>query len=90
MAVTITAAVFFTWMAVGIDGEPHALQQIGQALRGEHGLLPVAGAGQADHQAVAHQLVVAHAFERDQFLQARGARGAPAASNECRIRTGCQ
>ena len=38
---------------------------------GEERLLPVARAVQTDHQAVADQLVVAHAFDGDQFLQAR-------------------
>ena len=72
VAVTMTAAVFFTVMAAGIHGDAHVLQHVGQTLGGEDGLLPVAGAVQADDQAVADELVVAHAFERDQFLETRG------------------
>ncbi len=58
------------------NGHAHALQHVGQALRGEDGLFTVAGTVEADDQAVADELIVAHTFERDQFFQARGgARG---------------
>jgi len=53
----------------------HLLEQIGQALRGKHSLLAVAGSIQADYQAIADELVIAHAFERNQFLQTRGGPG---------------
>ena len=69
VAVTITAAVLVTRIAVGGHRDAHALQQVGEALGREHRLAAVAGAGQADHQAVTDQLVFANAFDRDQVLQ---------------------
>ena len=72
VAVTITAAVFFTSIVDGIHGDAHLLQHVGQALRGKERLLPVAGALQSHHDAVANQLILADSFERDQFLEPRG------------------
>ena len=57
-----------------IHGDAHLLQHVGEALRGEERLLPVAGAFQSHHDAVANQLIFAHAFQRDQFLEPRGGR----------------
>jgi hypothetical protein len=43
VAVTITAAVFLTRIAVGETDDAHPLQDVGEALVGENGLLLVAG-----------------------------------------------
>ena len=74
VAITITAAVFLTRMSGRIHGDAHLLQHVGEALRGKQRLLPVAGAFQPHHDAVADQLIVADSFERDQFLEPRGRR----------------
>ncbi len=74
VAVTITAAVFFTRISGRIHGDAHLLQHVGEALRGEQRLLPVAGALQSHNDAVANQLILADSFERDQFLEPRGRR----------------
>ena len=71
VAVTITDAVFFTRIRGWIHGDAHLLQHIGQALGGEDRSVPVAGAFQSDHHAVANQLIVADSFERNQFLEPR-------------------
>ena len=81
MAVTITAAVLLTRMAVAGHGDAHALQHVGQALGGEHGLAAVARAGQADDQPVADQLVFADAFDGDEVFQAGGRQRSAANSN---------
>ena len=57
-----------------IHGDAHLLQHVGEALRGKERLLPVAGALQSNHDAVTNQLILADAFERDQFLETRGGR----------------
>ena len=72
---TITAAVFFTRMAVAGTGDAHLLQHVGQTLCGKDGQLAVAGAVQSYDQPVSDELIVAHAFERHQFLKTRGGRG---------------
>ena len=66
--------------AAGSTGDAHLLQKIRQALRRKQRLLTVARAVQAHHQAVADELVVAHAFDRNQLLEPRagGLRLAPA------------
>ena len=91
MAVTITAAVLRTVISSGLHGNAHLLEKIGQTLRGEERLLAVAGAVQADHQAVADELVIAHAFERYQFLEPRGGaqRAQPAARSIRRKQIAC-
>jgi hypothetical protein len=61
----------------GVDAE--TLQHADQALSGEHAFAAVldlvAGAVEADHQAVADQLVLAHALEIGDVLDPRGRRG---------------
>ena len=76
---TITAATFlvssFALVVAGVDAE--ALQHADQRLPGEdRGAQPVAGAGQADHQTVADQLVLAHALDVGDVLDAGPARAA--------------
>src|SRR6185437_12142899 len=44
----------------GRDGDAHFLQDVAQGLGGEEGLAAVAGAVEADHEAVADEHVVAH------------------------------
>ena len=58
----------------GGDRNAHLQEHVGEALRGEDGLLLVAGAVEANHDAVADQLIVAYAFDRDQILEPRGGR----------------
>ena len=73
LAVTITAATLAVRMFSprGVDAE--ALEHRLQALLGEGRVVEaVAGAVEADHQAVADQLVVAHALDIDDVLDARG------------------
>ena len=57
-----------------IHGDAHLLQHVGETLRGEQRLLPVASAFQSDDDAVTNQLILADSFERDQFLEPRGGR----------------
>ena len=71
VAVTITAAVFLTVICVGSTVTPMREQHVGKTLSGEQGLLAVARAIESDDQSVADQLVVADAFDGDQFLQPR-------------------
>lgn len=52
----------------------HALQNVRQRLGGEDCLAFVPRAIQADDQSIAHELVIPHSFERNQFLQARAGR----------------
>ncbi len=59
------------------DHHAHALQKVRQTLGGEYGLPRVAGAVQADHHTVSHQLVVPHAFNRHQILEPCSLVGSP-------------
>ena len=61
-------------VVAGIDAEP--LEHADQAFAREDRLIEcVAGAVEADHQAIAHQHVVAHALEIGDVLDARGGEG---------------
>ena len=53
-------------------GDAHSLEHIGEALSGEQGLAAIAGAGETDYETVADELVIAHAFDGDEILEARG------------------
>jgi hypothetical protein len=78
--VTITAATFLVLIsaeAVGVDAQPlhHRLDR----LLGERRVLQgIAGVVEADHQAVAHQHVLAHALELDDVLDPRAREGGTA------------
>ena len=62
------ARVELRLVVAGVDAE--ALQHADQGLPGEdRGAQPVAGAGEPDHQPVAHELVVAHALHVGDVLQ---------------------
>ena len=74
VAVTMTAAVLLTRIACRRHRDSHALQQVRQTLRREQRLPAVARAGEADHQPVADQLIVADALDRDQIFQPGGRR----------------
>jgi hypothetical protein len=50
----------------------HSLQHIGETLGAEDGSLLVAGFVEPHHHAITDQLVLAHAFHRDDVLQPRG------------------
>ena len=52
----------------GIDADAHAAEHAADRLRGEKHAFGVAGAGQADDQAVSEERVLAHALDVDQFL----------------------
>ena len=82
VAVTTTAAAFFTRTCRGSTEIVHAApaQHAQDALHGEERLLAVAGAVEADDDAVAGQLVAAHAFDVGDVLDAGGAPPAPARS----------
>ena len=72
-AVTMTAAMFlvasFGHLVAGVDAEP--FQHADQRLAGEHRVVElVAGAVQADHQAIADQLVLANALDIGDVLDA--------------------
>ena len=75
VAVTITAATFLVLIVVKSPLElmprrssmPIRLRSVKGAL-----VSRVAGAVKADDQAIAHQHIVAHAFEIDDILKARG------------------
>ncbi len=71
LAVTMTAAVFLTWMVVGSHRHPHASQHVRQSLGGEYRLNLVAGSREPHYQAVSDQLVFPHALESDQILEPR-------------------
>ena len=68
----MTAAMLRTCIWVGSTVTPMRFEHIREGLRGEQRQLLVAGAVQADHDAVADQLVVAHAFDGDQLFEAAG------------------
>jgi len=70
----MTAAVVGHLNHGPVHGHTHLLQQIGKALRTEDGLLFVAGFIQTDHHAITEQLVVTHAFNRNQVLKPRRGR----------------
>src|SRR5690606_8054895 len=53
--------------------DPQLREHVGQALLGERRLAHlVAGAVEADHQAVTHQLVISYTLDRSQILDAFG------------------
>ena len=71
VAVTITAAMLLTRKPAGGTLTPILRSRFDSDLNREQGLLAVAGARQPDHQAIADQQVVAHAFDRDQVFETR-------------------
>ena len=88
-AVTITAATFFSCMlGAGRHGDAHLLQHRQHRLHRERRLRGlVAGAVEADDEAVAEQLVLAHAADAGDFLEALGmGRSWPAAGRAARRR----
>ncbi len=82
VAVTMTEAVFATLIAVGVNRDAHLLQHVGQALGAEDRLLFVAGLVQAHNDAIADQLVIANALDRDEILETEWRLAARAAEAE--------
>jgi hypothetical protein len=72
LPVTITAAT----LPVRMVADAHALEHRLQRLLGEGNVVQrVAGAGEADHEAVADQLVLPHAFDVGEVLDPGGRAG---------------
>ena len=76
-AVTSTAAVFRTRTSVGETVTPMRCNRFVRLWVEKMVVFLIAGAVQAHHQTIADQLIVPHAFNRNQVFQARAAGSCP-------------